>query len=74
MRSPMHVWRSRRARGGHLPPPRARTGEVLVLLSPGRQITDPDEAESLGMNVDAKWMRHGRDNGNIRCDCCNYQP
>jgi len=65
----------RRPAGGRILEPRPRVDDsVLVLLSPGSQITDPDEAEALGMNVGAKWMRHGRGNTNIRCDCCNYQP
>jgi len=45
------------APGGELRPYRPRTGEQLVILSPGRLITDPDEAEALGMTADAKRMR-----------------
>lgn len=47
-----------------------------VALSPGRRITDPDEAEALGMNVDARALRHGRGTPEYRqpCDCCVYQP
>ncbi|MFH9765229.1 hypothetical protein ACH4N4_30150 [Streptomyces microflavus] len=45
------------ARGGTLPPYQPRLGEVLACLSPGRQITDPDEAESLGMNASARRLR-----------------
>jgi hypothetical protein len=30
---------------------------IPVVLSPGRQITDPDEAEALGLTVDARRMR-----------------
>lgn len=45
------------ARGGELRPYRQRPGERLVILSPGRRIDDPDEAESLGMTADAKRMR-----------------
>lgn len=63
----------RRAQGGIIPPRRpADDDSVLVMLSPGRQITYPDEAEALGMNVDAKRMRHDGDT-RIRCGCCNYQ-
>ena len=50
-----------------------RPGSIPALLSPGRFITDPDEAEALGLNVDARWMRHDRGNREP-CDCCNYQP
>ncbi|KOG77875.1 hypothetical protein ADK33_29160 [Streptomyces griseus subsp. rhodochrous] len=45
------------ARGGALPPYRPRPGEMLACLSPGRQITDPDEAEALGMTATARRMR-----------------
>lgn len=47
----------RRARGGELPAFRPRPGERLVVLSPGRRITDPDEAEALGMTVTARRLR-----------------
>lgn len=63
----------RRAEGGTIPPRRpADDDSRWAMLSPGRQITDPDEAEALGMNVDAKRMRHGGDT-RVRCDCCIYQ-
>lgn len=45
------------ARGGTLPPYQPRPDEVLVCLSPGRQITDPDEAEALGMTAYARRLR-----------------
>ncbi|WP_069751548.1 hypothetical protein [Streptomyces sp. EN16] len=45
------------ARGGTLPPYKPRPGEALVRLSPGRQITDPDEAEALGMTAYARRLR-----------------
>jgi hypothetical protein len=44
-------------RGGTLPPYQPRPGEVLVRLSPGRQITDPDEAEAVGMTAYARRLR-----------------
>lgn len=45
------------ARGGSLPSHHPRPGEHLAILSPGRRIVDPDEAEALGMSADAKRMR-----------------
>lgn len=33
---------------------------VPVVLSPGRQVTDPDEAEALGLTVEARRMREAR--------------
>ncbi|MFH9072688.1 hypothetical protein [Streptomyces alboflavus] len=45
-----------RPRGGRLhatPPARGRPVE----LSPGRAITDPDDAEALGLTADARRMR-----------------
>lgn len=44
-------------RGGWLPPRQPRRGERLVVLSPGRQITDPDDAEALGMPATARRLR-----------------
>jgi hypothetical protein len=46
-----------RAHGGTIPAYRPRADEQLVLLSPGRRIVDPDEAEALGLTADAKRMR-----------------
>lgn len=48
------------AQGGTLSPYRPRPGERLVVLSPGRRIDDPDEAEALGLTSDAKRMRRQR--------------
>ncbi|MFJ4785178.1 hypothetical protein [Streptomyces sp. NPDC088794] len=45
------------AQGGEMPVYRPRPGERLMMLSPGRRIDDPDEAEALGMTADAKRMR-----------------
>lgn len=45
------------AQGGEMPNYRPHPGEQLVILSPGRRIDDPDEAEALGMAADAKRMR-----------------
>jgi hypothetical protein len=45
------------AQGGEMPVYRPRRGERLVMLSPGRRIDDPDEAEVLGMTAAAKRMR-----------------
>ena len=50
----------RRASGGEITPRRQDGDEVIVFLSPGRQITDPDEAEALGMTAEARWLREGR--------------
>lgn len=35
--------------------------ERVGLLSPGRQITDPDDAEHLGLTADARRMRQQRE-------------
>lgn len=45
------------ARGGELPAYRPRPGERLAVLSPGRRIDDPDEAEALGMTATARRLR-----------------
>lgn len=45
-----------RAHGGELRPGRPRPGERMVILSPGRRIDDPDEAEALGLGADARRM------------------
>ena len=37
--------------------PRAPEDGELVVLSPGRRITDPHEAEALGLTADARRMR-----------------
>lgn len=46
-----------RAQGGKISEYRPRPGEQLVVLSPGRRIDDPNEAEALGLTADAKRMR-----------------
>lgn len=33
---------------------------AMVVLSPGKLITDPDEAEALGLTVDARRMREAK--------------
>lgn len=48
------------ATGGEIPEYRPRPGKQLVILSPGRRIGDPDEAESLGMTATARRLRGGR--------------
>lgn len=48
------------ASGGEMPAYRPRPGEHLVVLSPGRRIDDPDEAEALGMTATARRMRRQR--------------
>jgi hypothetical protein len=48
------------ASGGEIPAYRPRPGEQLVMLSPGRRIDDPDEAEALGLTADARRMRRQR--------------
>lgn len=45
------------ATGGQIPAYHPRPGEQLVVLSPGRRIDDPDEAEALGLTADARRMR-----------------
>lgn len=47
------------ARGGEIRAYRPRPGERLVMLSPGRRINDPDEAEALGMTATARRLRQG---------------
>jgi len=47
--------------GGTLPTYQPREGEQMVILSPGRRIDDPDEAEALGMTAAARRMRRGED-------------
>lgn len=49
-----------KARGGQLPGYQIEQGERMVALSPGRAITDPDEAEALGLTADARRMRRQR--------------
>ncbi|MFW3473640.1 hypothetical protein [Streptomyces microflavus] len=39
------------AHGGTLPPPSHAADPIPVPLSPGRRITDPDDAEALGLTV-----------------------
>jgi hypothetical protein len=45
------------AQGGHLSAQGCPDGKRLIELSPGRLITDPDEAEALGLTADARRMR-----------------
>lgn len=45
------------ATGGEIPEYRPHSAEQWVILSPGRRITDPDEAEALGMTAEARRMR-----------------
>ena len=47
------------ATGGEIRPYKPADDSVPVMLSPGRLITDPDEAEALGLAVDARRMREG---------------
>lgn len=42
---------TRSAAGGTLPPRRYDTESIPVRLSPGRRVTDPDDAEALGLTV-----------------------
>jgi len=46
------------AGGGRVPQPR-HSDSVPMCLSEGKQITDPDEAEALGLTADARRMRQG---------------
>lgn len=50
---------SRPAYGGTLPLYRPHPDGQLVILSPGRLITDPDEAEALGMTATARRQANG---------------
>ncbi|MFF9118224.1 hypothetical protein ACF09Y_21940 [Streptomyces massasporeus] len=43
--------------GGEILAYRPRPDEQWVMLSPGRRIDDPDEAEALGMTATARRMR-----------------
>lgn len=52
-----HLLPCRRARGGEMPAFRPRPGERLAMLSSGRRIVDPDEAEALGMTATARRLR-----------------
>lgn len=52
--------RRRPARGGTLPPFRPRPDGQMAILTPGRPITDPDEAEALGMTATAQRLRRER--------------
>lgn len=45
------------ATGGEIPPYRPGAGDQLAVLSPGRRIDDPDEAEALGLTADARRLR-----------------
>ncbi|MGW9371214.1 hypothetical protein ACWGVR_14525 [Streptomyces xanthophaeus] len=51
----------RRAHGGRIPPSGPTSDSIPVILSPGRLITDPDEAEALGMTATARRLRARRD-------------
>ena len=51
------LFRSSPSSSGRVPPYRPRPGEQMVILSPGRRLDDPDEAEALGLAADAKRMR-----------------
>ncbi|MGW6946211.1 hypothetical protein ACWGHD_04710 [Streptomyces xanthophaeus] len=51
----------RRPRGGNITPYAPQGDSIPILLSPGRRITDPDEAEVLGMTADARRLREARD-------------
>jgi hypothetical protein len=52
-------WLFRRAEGGQISHSTRPSGSVLMRLSEGKQITDPDEAEALGLTVDARRLREG---------------
>ena len=47
------------ATGGTVRAYQPREGEQMVMLSPGRRIDDPDEAEALGLTATARRMRRG---------------
>ncbi|MFF4848813.1 hypothetical protein [Streptomyces sp. NPDC001194] len=46
-----------RRSGGTLPPARPANDSIPLFLSPGSLITDPDEAEALGMTSTARRLR-----------------
>ncbi|MFI5992538.1 hypothetical protein ACIBAC_11880 [Streptomyces sp. NPDC051362] len=46
-----------KAGGGQLPGYQSGQAERMVALSPGRVITDPEDAEALGLTADARRMR-----------------
>jgi hypothetical protein len=47
-----------RAAGGSMPQARENTADrVPFMLAPGEEITDPDQAEAVGLTVEAKRMR-----------------
>lgn len=48
------------ASGGQLPAYRPQGDERMVMFSPGKEITDPDEAEVLGMAATARRLREKR--------------
>lgn len=50
---------SRRASGGAIAPRRFNVDSAPAVLSPGRRITDPDDAEALGLAADARRLRRG---------------
>lgn len=47
----------RRAHGGRITPAGPTSDSIPAILSPGRWITDPDEAEALGMTATARRLR-----------------
>jgi len=51
----------RRRSGGTIPPVRPLGDSIPAFLSPGREITDPDEAEALGMTATGRRLRESRD-------------
>lgn len=54
------------ARGGVIQGPRDLGDDSIpFMLSPGRQITDPDEAAALGLTVEARWL-HNRNSKEAR--------
>lgn len=56
-RSLLSILNRPRTKGGHLPRRKYSDDERPVELSPGRRITEPDEAEALGLTVDARRLR-----------------
>jgi hypothetical protein len=47
----------RRASGGQVSPRAPGADSIPLVLSPAKVITDPDEAESLGLTADARRLR-----------------
>jgi hypothetical protein len=59
LRRTLRVLRSP-ASGGKIRAHQLQGDEKMVTLSPGKEITDPDEAEALGLSATARRLRQKR--------------